>query len=337
MNEPAKQPDNLPAAPAVIGERQSSLIEKMFATEDFDKVVERCNYIAKSDFVPAGFKGNGPNVLMAIETGRGIGLSPPASLQYIAMVNNRPTLWGDGLAAIVYANGGDIKAQEIGGEGSDDWGYRVTVTRPGCDPETETFTVADAKKAKLWGKTGPWTQYPKKMLMYRARAFAVRQQFSDVLAGVHVREEVEDFIDVTPYNGDQSALQGNERRPSSRSESVLSSLGGTTESPDSAPTPSVDHNAEDSPSPSASAESGDLISESGASENASPPSSTATANDGVDSPAALGVQFDEASTIKEVMELRKYVAVNRAAFSDEEYKRLCERDKAAEERVRSGA
>jgi hypothetical protein len=61
--------------------------------------------------------------------------------------------------------------------------------------------VADAKRAGVWGKAGPWTQYPKRMLGIRARSFALRDVFPDVLGGLDIREEVEDsaeMIDVTP-------------------------------------------------------------------------------------------------------------------------------------------
>jgi len=55
------------------------------------------------------------------------------------------------------------------------------------------FSVADAKKAGLWGKTGPWTQYPKRMLQLRARGFALRDAFPDVLKGLVTAEEAQDY------------------------------------------------------------------------------------------------------------------------------------------------
>jgi hypothetical protein len=71
--------------------------------------------------------------------------------------------------------------------------------------ETEaTFSVADAKRAKLWGKSGPWTQYPKRMLAMRARGFAIRDAFPDAMRGMITAEEAQDYPtksaprDVTP-------------------------------------------------------------------------------------------------------------------------------------------
>jgi hypothetical protein len=60
-------------------------------------------------------------------------------------------------------------------------------------PTTVTFTVADAKKAGLWGKQGPWQQYPRRMLQLRARGFALRDAFPDVLRGLVTAEEAQDY------------------------------------------------------------------------------------------------------------------------------------------------
>jgi hypothetical protein len=55
------------------------------------------------------------------------------------------------------------------------------------------FSVADAKRAGLWGKSGPWTQYPRRMLQLRARGFALRDAFPDVLKGLVTAEEAQDY------------------------------------------------------------------------------------------------------------------------------------------------
>jgi hypothetical protein len=61
--------------------------------------------------------------------------------------------------------------------------------------------VADAKLARLWGKSGPWQQYPKRMLQMRARV-AFRDLFADALGGHYIAEELigieESAKDITP-------------------------------------------------------------------------------------------------------------------------------------------
>ena len=56
------------------------------------------------------------------------------------------------------------------------------------------FSVEDAKRAKLWGKSGPWQQYPERMLLWRARSFAF-DLFSDALCGLYLKEELESSTD----------------------------------------------------------------------------------------------------------------------------------------------
>jgi hypothetical protein len=59
------------------------------------------------------------------------------------------------------------------------------------------YSVEDAKRAGLWNKQGPWTQYPKRMLQMRARGFALRDAFPDVLKGLITVEEAQDYPEDT--------------------------------------------------------------------------------------------------------------------------------------------
>jgi hypothetical protein len=74
------------------------------------------------------------------------------------------------------------------------------VQRSGYEPAETAFSVADAKRANLWGKSGPWTQYPARMLKHRARSFALRDQFGDALRGLRTVEEVQDDPVATARN-----------------------------------------------------------------------------------------------------------------------------------------
>lgn len=77
---------------------------------------------------------------------------------------------------------------------ADDGGTAVCrVKRRGESEEVRTFSMDDAKVAGLLGKSGPWTQYPKRMRQMRARAFALRDVFPDVLRGMPIAEEVMDI------------------------------------------------------------------------------------------------------------------------------------------------
>jgi hypothetical protein len=83
--------------------------------------------------------------------------------------------------------------ESIDGEG-DNMVATCTAKRRGYEkPTVVRFSVADAKKAGLWGKTGPWSQYSKRMLQLRARGFALRDAFPDVLKGLVTAEEAQDY------------------------------------------------------------------------------------------------------------------------------------------------
>jgi hypothetical protein len=64
------------------------------------------------------------------------------------------------------------------------------------DPEakTVTFSYEDAEKSGII-KRGVWLTYPYRMCMMRARAFALRDKFPDVLKGLKIAEEVMDYIE----------------------------------------------------------------------------------------------------------------------------------------------
>ena len=149
--------------------------------------------LASSTMVPRDFQGKPGNVLVAIQWGREVGLGPLQALQNIAVINGRPSIWGDAALALVRGHPDCLSVQEgVEGEGEARQGW-CEVTRRGEQTQRRTFSVADAKRAGLWGKSGPWTQYPDRMLQLRARGFAIRDVFPDALRGVMTREEAEDM------------------------------------------------------------------------------------------------------------------------------------------------
>jgi hypothetical protein len=155
--------------------------------------------VAKSDFAPKDFKGKPESCLLAIQHGSEVGLSPMQSLQSIAVINGRPTIWGDAALALVQSSPACEYIKEYI-EGDGDQAVAVCeVKRRGYPAATvSTFSMFDAKRAGLAGKSGPWTQYPMRMLALRARGFALRNAFADALRGLVTAEEAQDYPQAEP-------------------------------------------------------------------------------------------------------------------------------------------
>ena len=148
--------------------------------------------LARAGMVPKGMTTE--QAAVAILRGLRLGMGPMEAVQGISVINGRPTLWGDAMVATVKASGLLVneKTEYLPGL-KDCQGVRYTAWRKGAgEPYVGFFSVAMAKTAGLWGKSGPWTSNPIRMLMQRARAFALRDGFADVLQGMGSAEEALD-------------------------------------------------------------------------------------------------------------------------------------------------
>lgn len=156
------------------------------------EALELAKLMADSDIVPKDFRGKPGNVLIAVQMGAEVGLSPMAAIQSIAVINGRPGIYGDAGKGLLLDHGCEIDeadAEEIRKTGI----ARCTIRRPGRQPVTRTFSLEDAKQAKLLGKEGPWTNYRERMLAWRAFWFAARDAAADILKGLGGGEELEDL------------------------------------------------------------------------------------------------------------------------------------------------
>jgi hypothetical protein len=166
--------------PALIAGRKVTAIVPTSIEETF----RLASAISKSGLAPSTLRS--PEAIMvAIMHGLELGLPPLMSMQNIAVVNGRPTLWGSALPALLWSKG--FKLDETVSDGV----ATCTVTRPTGEKITRTFSEQDAKKAGLWGKAGPWTQYPSRMLQMRARGLAARDGAADALSGLYLQEELD--------------------------------------------------------------------------------------------------------------------------------------------------
>lgn len=132
--------------------------------------------------------------LIRLQAGMELGLTPVWSLANIMVTNGRPAVWGDALLGIVLAQPTceDVIETSKGTFPNDDYTAVCEVRRKGRAPVIREFSVADAKKAGIFGKN-VHASYPKRMLAMRARSWACRDAFADALRGLGVHEELRDI------------------------------------------------------------------------------------------------------------------------------------------------
>ena len=167
-----------------------------FAPATLDEAMRFSDMLASSSMVPKAYQNKPQDILVCVQWGYEMGLAPMQALQNIAVINGKPSVYGDAVMALVQASQACEGVEEFfEGEGTPNPIAVCIAHRKGRKPVTAKFSVEDAKRAGLWGKQGPWQAYPKRMLQMRARGFALRDQFADILKGLITVEEAHDEME----------------------------------------------------------------------------------------------------------------------------------------------
>lgn len=197
-NLPAEVAAASPKAIANAGMTPGSAVAALIP-QSLDDAYRLSKALAMSgDMVPKHFQQKPDMIMAAVLRGMEIGLAPMQALSNIAVINGRASLWGDALPALMQRAGHHLDCV-VTGEGDAMAAVATLIRGDTGKTITRTFSVADAKKAALWGKSGPWQSYPTRMLSMRARSLACRDGAADALMGLQVAEEVQDYPrDVTP-------------------------------------------------------------------------------------------------------------------------------------------
>jgi RecT family len=184
-----------------------------------DEAMKYSEMLARSTLVPKNYQGKASDILIAVQMGIELGLKPIQSLQNIAVINGKPCIYGDVLMSLTKIHPEFEDIREYFDEKLQ--AAICEVKRRGQTLHTTIFAIEDAKKAGLWNKPGPWTQYPKRMLQMRARGFALRDTFPDALQGLILAEEAMDYKDITP------GIPANDKTYNSTSEKLIDKLSTT--------------------------------------------------------------------------------------------------------------
>lgn len=184
------------------------------------EAMQLAEMVARSTICPPAYKGKPGDIVIAMMYGQELGLKPMQSLQNIAVINNRPSIWGDAMIALVQHHPDCEYIDE--NESTEKVGV-CKVKRRGKPEQVRRFTLQEAHAAGLTGKQGPWKQYTTRMLKLRARAYALRDVFADVLSGLSMAEEAQDMEAIEVIAQDVQTAPGG-AKPATRTEDIKQRL-----------------------------------------------------------------------------------------------------------------
>lgn len=131
-------------------------------------------------------------VLARIAFGKSLNInSAKLAIERTMVVNGSITIWGEALSAIIYQSG-LMEFKEETFDAQTMTAYCTIKRKDMAKPETRSFSAEDAQIAGLWGKN-VWAKYPRRMLMARARTYAFKDIFPDVLNGLTTTEEAQEI------------------------------------------------------------------------------------------------------------------------------------------------
>ena len=202
-------------------------LARLIQPQTFEQAFEMAKRLSQSALVPkayqpkfranmnaeerlAAIEASAASVVIAWEMGAEVGLSPMTALQSIAVIGGKPVMYGEAPLGVVFASGllAEI-AEEDDGEVA-----TCIVTRKGHPSITRTFSMDEARKAKMYERDEQgngkwivlterwaWQSWPKDMRKYRARGRALKDAFPDVLKGLDIGEAVRDMGDLNAPAG----------------------------------------------------------------------------------------------------------------------------------------
>ena len=178
---------------------------KTFQPQTLDEAMRFSDVISKSALVPKDYQGKPANCLVAIQWGMELGLAPLQALQNIAVINGKPSVYGDSLLAMVRADSRCMGVEETQEGGVATCIVKRKLADGSVEEVKRTFSMKQAQQAQLANRP-TWKAYPERMLQHRARGNALRDAFPDVLRGIITTEEAQDYDDPKDVTPTQEAV-----------------------------------------------------------------------------------------------------------------------------------
>lgn len=192
--------------------------------QSLEEAARLAEILSKSEMTPKSYHGKPNDCLSAILMGGELGVSPIQSIQNIAVINNRPSMWGDLVVGLVRASGlCDYIRQE--------WDPKTEtatsrVKRKGQPERVDTFSMAQARRIKTYeggkmitlAEKNTYRNYPERMCGWRSLTYGLRSEFADILKGLTTREEAEDVPENDAIEASFSVFQTPTTAPQSEPE-----------------------------------------------------------------------------------------------------------------------
>jgi hypothetical protein len=168
-------------------------------TVDFPSLVAMGDHLVKTGFLPAHLR-TGAQVAAIVLTGRELGMPPMRALRSLVMVKGKVTEAADSLLARFKSDGGRAQFRQL-----DETQAVLWLRHPNGDEHTETFTIADAKRAGI--ATEMYSKYPKAMLRSRAITAALKSLGWEGGSGVYDPSELVEVAAVEAPVADEPAAR----------------------------------------------------------------------------------------------------------------------------------
>lgn len=172
---------------------------------NFEEAMKIATMLAGSKLVPQQYQGHPEDVLIACSWGESLGLKPLSALNAIAVVNGRPTLFGDALKALIMKHG-TIEENWDNEQGV----WTMTAHRKGFPDVTWSYGYNDAiaaghvsynPQSNTFGlgarKSEAWVKYTKRMCQLKCRNFVIRDAFPDVIQGIDIEGSDDDVMPIS--------------------------------------------------------------------------------------------------------------------------------------------
>ncbi len=157
---------------------------------------EQLRYIANTEMVPTGKRGNLPMILACVAYGREIGIGDMVALNEVDIIEGKAAPSAELMVLLARQRGHSLTWSYNGAEACTVKGKRAD----NGDEGEITWTLQMADRAGLLKKQN-WTKYPEAMLWARSASQLCRMLFPDIFAGsTYTSEElgVEDMPEPEP-------------------------------------------------------------------------------------------------------------------------------------------